>query len=84
MKRAGGPVGLDVSRLDALEIQLGAINVTEGTGVRIGEARVLGVFRTGDIYGAAQGKILTTAEQHPAARAEQSRRGFAGSETQIR
>jgi len=57
LKRVGGPVGLDVGRLDALGIQLGSINVTEGTGVRIGEARVLGTFNAGDInVGPPQGK----------------------------
>jgi len=50
LKRAGaGAVGLDVGRLDAIEVQLGAINVTEGTGARIGEARVRGTFQVGDI-----------------------------------
>ncbi len=50
LKRAGaGAVGLDVGRLDAIEVQLGAINVTEGTGARIDEARVRGTFQVGDI-----------------------------------
>lgn len=43
--RNGGNVGLDVGRLDALEVQLGSITVFEGTGVRIGDARVAGTFK---------------------------------------
>jgi hypothetical protein len=46
---AVGKVGLDVGRLEALEVQLGAITVTEGTGVSIDEARVHETFKTGDI-----------------------------------
>ena len=42
-------VGLDVGRLNAAEVELGAITVAEGTGARIGEANVPGTFRTGDI-----------------------------------
>jgi hypothetical protein len=45
----GGPVGLDVGRLDALAVELGNITVTEGTGARIEDARVLGTFKTGNI-----------------------------------
>jgi hypothetical protein len=53
----GGKVGLDIGRLQALEVQLGAITVTEGTGARIDEARVLGTFKTGDIsVGPTRGK----------------------------
>jgi hypothetical protein len=37
-------VGLDIGRLDALEVQIGAIMVAEGIGVRIGEAEVAGKF----------------------------------------
>jgi hypothetical protein len=44
-----GPVGLDVGRLEALEVRLGSISATEGTGARIGEARVAGTFSTGPI-----------------------------------
>jgi hypothetical protein len=47
--RAAGPVGIDVGRLDALAVKLGAIAVTSGTGLRLAEARVLGTFETGDI-----------------------------------
>jgi hypothetical protein len=50
-------IGLDIGRLDALEVQLGNITVTHGTGVRIGQADVAGTFRTGDItVGPAPGK----------------------------
>lgn len=42
-------VGLDIGRLEALEVQLGDITVTEGTGARIDEARVHGTFRAGNI-----------------------------------
>jgi hypothetical protein len=45
----GGNVGLDMRRLEALEVELGAIDVTQGTGVRIDEARVQGAFKTGPI-----------------------------------
>ena len=44
-----GAVGLDIKQLDALAVDLGSITVTEGTGVRIGEARVPGTFKTGNI-----------------------------------
>ncbi len=40
-----GNVGVDVGRLEALEVQLGSITVFEGTGVRIGDARVVGTFK---------------------------------------
>jgi hypothetical protein len=60
LKRADiGTVGLDVGRLDALDVELGNIAVTEGTGARIGEARVLGKFQTGDItVGDQRGKKI--------------------------
>lgn len=41
-------IGLDIGRLTALEAELGNISVTNGTGVRIGEAEVRS-FKTGDI-----------------------------------
>ena len=44
-----GPVGLDLGRLEAMEAKLGSISVTEGTGARIGEARVAGTFSAGPI-----------------------------------
>jgi hypothetical protein len=47
--RAGGNIGLDVARLEALEVRLGAITVKEGTGIRMGDVRVHGTFSTGDI-----------------------------------
>jgi hypothetical protein len=46
---SNGPVGLDIKQLDALAVDLGSITVTEGTGARIGEARVPGTFKTGNI-----------------------------------
>lgn len=55
--RDGGPVGLDIGRLNALSVQLDAINVTEGTGVRIDDVTTLGEFRVGPInVGSPQGK----------------------------
>jgi hypothetical protein len=55
LKAAGG-VGLDIGRLEALEVRLGAITVKDGTGVRMGDARVHGTFSTGDIKVGAPGK----------------------------
>ncbi len=46
---AGGPVGLDVQHLEALGAQFGEITVTDGVGVRIGEAQIHGVFETGPV-----------------------------------
>ncbi len=55
--RGGGPVGLDIGRLNALSVQLDAINVTEGTGVRIDEVTTPGEFRAGPInVGPSSGK----------------------------
>ena len=48
LREAGGPIGLEVGRLDALTADLGNIRVNYGTGVRIGTASV-GTFKTGDI-----------------------------------
>jgi hypothetical protein len=49
LKQPGGaPVGLDIGRLTALEVQLGEISVTEGTGARIDEVRA-GTFKVGPI-----------------------------------
>ena len=42
------PAGLDFGRLEALEVQLGNITATQGTGARFEEARVK-TFKTGDI-----------------------------------
>src|SRR6266436_9428853 len=47
--KQGGAIGLDICRLEAVEVQLGDIKVTEGTGARIDEARVQGTFSTGNI-----------------------------------
>lgn len=43
------PTGLDVGRLEALNVELGSITVTQGVGVRIGEAHVDGTFKTDPI-----------------------------------
>jgi len=43
----GGPVGLDISNLDALEVDIGAITVTEGTGVRMKQVKTTGAFKVG-------------------------------------
>lgn len=48
-KSQGGPVGLDIGKLEALEVQLGAITVTEGTGVRMNEVKTTGAFTAGPI-----------------------------------
>lgn len=49
LKEQGPTIGLDVGRLNAAEVQLGNLVVTEGIGARIQEASVAGIFRTGDI-----------------------------------
>jgi hypothetical protein len=48
LKRSG-PVGLDIGLLEAMEVQLGDITVTEGTGARFKEVRVDGTFSAGNI-----------------------------------
>lgn len=54
---ASGPVGLDIGKLDALEVKLGAITVTEGTGVRMNEVKTTGTFEVGPInVGSPPGK----------------------------
>jgi hypothetical protein len=53
---AGGPVGLDVGDLTALEVQLDAINATEGTGAKFGRVQTE-TFRAGPInVGPSAGK----------------------------
>src|SRR6266849_1613189 len=47
--KRGGTIGVDVSRLEAMEVQLGDITVTGGTGARIDEVRIRGSFRIGEI-----------------------------------
>jgi hypothetical protein len=49
VKKHAPAMGLDIGRLTALEVDLGNITVTGGTGARIEEARVEGTFKTGDI-----------------------------------
>lgn len=48
LKESAPAIGLDIGRLTALEVQLGNIIVTSGTGTRIEEANVE-TFKTGDI-----------------------------------
>jgi hypothetical protein len=48
-RKSGGPVGLDIGKLEALEVQLGAITVTEGRGVHINEVKTMGAFEAGPI-----------------------------------
>ncbi len=47
--KRGGAIGLDIGRLEAMEVQLGDITVREGIGARMGELRVQGTFSTGNI-----------------------------------
>jgi hypothetical protein len=57
MSEGGGPVGLYVDKLEALEVQLDAITVTEGKGVRFGEVKTTGSFTVGPInVGSLPGK----------------------------
>ncbi len=50
--------GLDVQRLEALEVQLGEITVTGGTGARFSDTKVHGKFSAGPIkVGGGSGKI---------------------------
>jgi hypothetical protein len=48
LKRSG-MVGLDIGRLEALEVKLGDITVAEGTGARFEEVRAHGTFSAGNI-----------------------------------
>jgi hypothetical protein len=41
-------IGLDIRRLNALEVELGNVTVTSGVGARMGEANI-GSLKTGDI-----------------------------------
>ena len=51
-RERSGPVGLDIGKLE-----LGAITVTEGTGVRMKEVKTTGAFKTGPIHvGPSPGK----------------------------
>jgi hypothetical protein len=51
-------IGLDVRRLEALEVQLGTISVEKGTGARFEDIKLAGTFRTGDIVlGTPPGKL---------------------------
>ncbi len=48
LKRHSQVIGVDLGRLTDVEVQLGSVSVTEGTGVRIDRAQG-GTIRTGDI-----------------------------------
>jgi hypothetical protein len=48
LRESAPAIGLDIGRLTALEVQLGDITVTSGTGARIEEANV-DTIRTGNI-----------------------------------
>ena len=43
---AGGPVGIDIGRLDALEVDLGKVEVRRGTGFRAEKVTTTGAFKT--------------------------------------
>lgn len=55
LKESAPALGLDIGRLTALEVQLGNITVTHGTGVRIAETNVE-TFKVGDISVTRPGK----------------------------
>jgi hypothetical protein len=42
-------IGIDIGRLNALEVELGNIKASDAIGMRIGEVNVEGTFRTGNI-----------------------------------
>ena len=48
LKESAPAIGLDISRVTDLEIELGKITVTKGVGVRLQDAEG-GTFKTGDI-----------------------------------
>ena len=55
--QTGGPVGLDVGKLKALQVDLASIRVESGTGARFGDVET-GVFRVGAIeVGSQPGKL---------------------------
>ncbi len=47
--KAQPPIGLDIGRLIDASVEVGKIEVTEGTGVRIQEAQQRATIKTGDI-----------------------------------
>jgi len=49
LKESKTPIGVDISRLTAAQIQLGRISVTEGVGARIADSDITGTVSTGDI-----------------------------------
>jgi hypothetical protein len=44
-----GPIGIDIGRLEAGRVQLAAVNVTEGVGLRADEVKTPGDFTTGPL-----------------------------------
>ena len=48
-QKSGGPFGLIIKKLEALEVQLGRITVTEGIGVCLGDMKAPGAFTVGPI-----------------------------------
>ena len=49
LKESKMPIGVDISRLTAAQIQLGRVSVTEGVGARIADSNITGIVSTGDI-----------------------------------
>lgn len=47
--REAGPVGVDVATLEALNVRFGAISVSDGVGVRLGNVRAQGDVTFGDV-----------------------------------
>jgi hypothetical protein len=54
--KADATVGLDIRRLEAVEVELGTVKVTEGVGARIDEAHVQGKFKIDRIEVGTPGK----------------------------
>jgi hypothetical protein len=46
---AHGPTGIDIGKLDAMEVQLGQITARTGTGFKAAEVKTSGVFRADKI-----------------------------------
>ena len=49
LKESKTPIGVDIRRLTAAQIQLGRVSVTEGIGARITDSNITGTVSTGDI-----------------------------------
>lgn len=57
LKAQAGPIGVDLVQLQAAEVSLGQVSVTNGVGVRISESSVSGAVTMGDIsVGSERGK----------------------------